>query len=446
MKFILVRCSYLVAFFAFMITSGCSDPTTIGSDLLEEDLAQLEVIDTLTIEAYTIPGERVRTYSPFTALESYMVNNLQDPVFGSTEAITYFQTRLEFTNPLFTNAIPDSLVLVLGYDTSAFYGDLTQPFTMDVLRLQEEIDQNDDFYSDTSAFFREPPVGSITFTPNDLDTVTFINYLDGTPDTSRETVMRIPLDLQLADELINLDTTAYDNDTSFLNFFNGLVLRAAGPTANTIGFDLFDNRGGMYMYYRRDTLFREFRYTFGNFSTKFVGFEHDYTGTPIEEALASTEPSNDSILYTQAMQGPNIAFRFPTIRNLQNVVVNKAELIIHSSVLGIDDPANFPAADQLVFYSRNDDGELAVIRDFQLATDNIGERFGGQPEADPDGHGVTYRFSISAHLQDVISGRASEEIYLSAFPRPERATRVVLVNPPSGPEKIQLNLTVTRLN
>ncbi|NRB63534.1 MAG: DUF4270 family protein, partial [Saprospiraceae bacterium] len=167
MKFILVRCSYLVAFFAFMITFGCSDPTTIGSDLLEEDLAQLEVIDTLTIEAYTIPGERVRTYSPFTALESYMVNNLQDPVFGSTEAITYFQTRLEFTNPLFTNAIPDSLVLVLGYDTSAFYGDLTQPFTMDVLRLQEEIDQNDDFYSDTAAIFREPPVGTITFSPND---------------------------------------------------------------------------------------------------------------------------------------------------------------------------------------------------------------------------------------------------------------------------------------
>lgn len=424
---------------------GCTDPTTIGSDLLEEDAAQLEIIDSFTVEAYTVAGEPVITYSPFTALQGYMVNNLQDPVFGSSRATTHLQARLEFSSPNFSDAEPDSLVLVLAYDTAGFYGDLDEPFTVDVHRITEFIDQNDNFFSDTTVAFSPIPIGSATITPGNIDTVTFIDYLQGEPDTQQQVTLRIPLDLSLAQELVNLDTTTYLSDTSFIRVFKGLALRAPNPTQSSISFDMFNQQSGMYLYYRRDTLFRQFRYTFSNFSTKFVTFEHDYTGTPIEPLLQSREPSNDSILYTQGMQGVNIAFRFPTLATLDNVILNRAELVVHSTVLGIDDPANFNPAEQLVFYRHNENGELTVIDDVQLAPDNLGTQFGGQPEDSPTGEGVLYRFTLSTYFQDVIDGLADDEIILSTFPRPERASRVVITNPSQGPERIRLSLTVTNL-
>lgn len=424
---------------------GCTDPTTLGSDLLDEDAAQLEIIDSFTVEAYTIPGERVITYSPFTALQGYMVNHLQDPVFGSSRATTHLQARLEFASPNFIDAQPDSLVLVLAYDTAGFYGDLSEPFTLDVHRLDEFIDQNDNFFSDTTVQFNPRPIGSVTITPANIDTVTYIDYLQGQPDTQQQVALRIPLDMVLAQELIDLDTTSYLSDTSFIRAFNGLTLRAPNPTQSSISFDMFDQESGMYLYYRRDTLFRQFRYTFSNFSTKFVTFEHDYAGTPIEPLLQSTGPSNDSLLFTQGMQGVNIAFRFPSLPSLDNVILNRAELVVHSTVLGIDDPANFDPAEQLVFYRRNENDELAVIEDVQLASDDLGAQFGGQPEDSPTGEGVLYRFTLGTYFQDVIDGLADDEIILSAFPRPERASRVVLTNPSQGPERIRLSLTVTNL-
>jgi len=424
---------------------GCTDPTTLGSDLLDEDAAQLEIIDSFTIQAYTIPSEGVITYSPFTALQGYMVNHLQDPVFGSSRATTHLQARLEFAAPNFTDAVPDSLVLVLAYDTAGFYGDLDEPFTVDVHRLTEFIDQNDDFFSDTTVTFDPSPIGSVTITPANIDTVTFVDYLQGEPDTQQQVTLRIPLDLMVAQELVDLDTTTYQSDTSFIRAFNGLTLRAPNPTQSSISFDMFNQQSGMYLYYKRDTLFRQFRYTFSNFSTKFVTFEHDYSGTLIEPMLQSTGPSNDSLLFTQGMQGVNIAFRFPTLPSLDNVILNRAELVVHSTVLGIDDPANFDPAEQLVFYRRNDDGSLAVIEDVQLAVDDLGAQFGGQPEDSPTGAGVLYRFSLGTYFQDIIDGVAEEEVILSAFPRPERASRVVLTNTSQGSDRIRLSLTVTNL-
>ena len=425
---------------------GCTDPTTLGSDLLDEDVAQLEIIDSFTIEASTIPGERVITYSPFTALQGYMVNNLQDPVFGSGRATTHLQARLEFPGPNFTDAEPDSLVLVLAYDTAGFYGDLDEPFTLDVHRLQEFIDQNNEFYSDTTVNFSPRPLGSVTITPANIDTITFVDYLQGEPDTRQQVTLRIPLDPMLAQELIDLDTTTYQSDTSFIRAFHGLTLRAPNATQSSISFDMFSEESGMYLYYKRDSLFRQFRYTFSNFSTKFVTFEHDYTGTPIEPYLQSPDPSNDSLLFTQGMQGVNISFRFPTLSTLDNVILNRAELVVHSTVLGIDDPAIFDPAEQLVFYRRNENGELAVIEDVRLGSDDLATKFGGQPEASPTGDGVLYRFTLGTHFQDVIDGLADDEIIMSAFPRPERASRIVLTNPSQGPERIRLSLTVTNLD
>ena len=436
-------------FFTFLLLSlffaGCSDPTTIGSNLLDEDAAQVEVIDTFAVEARTVNGQAVQTFSPFSALRGYMVNNLNDPIFGSSQAMAHLQARLEFRNPDFAGARADSLVLVLAYDTAGFYGDLDEPFTLEVQRLTEFIDQNDTYFSDTTIAVDPQILGSVTFTPANLDTVTFLDYAQGRADTVEDVVLRVPLDPGLANELIGLDTFIYQSDTSFIRAFNGLRLKAQGSTSSSVSFDLFDSRSGMYLYYRQDTLLRQFRYTFGNFSTKFITFEHDYTGTPIASYLASNESPNDSILFTQGMAGVNIALSFPGLEDLNNVILNDAELSIHSTLLSGDDAANFPPAEQLVLYVRNEEGLLDAIDDVRLAADDIPLRFGGVPEASDTGNGVVYRFTLTTYLQDVIDGQRSGELFLSGFPRPERASRTVVQNPAQGPERIRLQLTLTTL-
>lgn len=446
MTVVLCKNNFYVLLLASLFIAGCSDPTSIGSDLLDEDAAQVEVIDSFSIEARTVAGVPVQTYSPLSALRGYMVNHLTDPVFGTSKAAAHLQARLEFRNPGFPGASADSLVLMLAYDTAGFYGDLDEPFTLEVQRLTEFIDQNDTYFSDTTVAFAPQPIGSITFTPENLDTITFIDYAQGAPQTVRDVVLRIPLAPELAEELINYDTLVYQSDTSFVQAFNGLRLHAPNPTSSSVSFDLFDNRSGMYLYYRQDTLRRQFRYTFGNFSTKFITFEHDYTGTPIAPYLMTNEEPNDSLLFTQGMAGVNIALSLSELEQIDNVILNNAELSVHSTLLSGDNPADFPPADQLVLYARNEEGRLEAIDDVRLAAEDIPLRFGGVPEASESGHGVVYRFTLTTYLQDVIDGQRSGELFLSGFPRPERASRTVVQNPSQGTERIRLKLTVTSLD
>jgi len=445
MTVVLYKNHFYALLLLLLLFTGCSDPIAVGSDLLNEDAAQVEIIDTFTVEARTIVGDPVQTYSPFSALRGYMVNSLTDPIFGMSRAAAHLQGRLEFRNPNFTGASADSLVLVLAYDTAGFYGNLNEPFTLEVQRLTEFIDQTDTYLSDTTVAFDPQPLGSVTFTPANLDTVTFLSYAQGAPIRVSEVVLRVPLDQGLADELINLDTFSYQSDTSFVRAFNGLRLYAPGTTSSSVSFDLFDRQSGLYMYYRRDTVLRQFRYTFGNFSTKFITFEHDYAGTPIEPYLTSNESANDSILFTQGMAGVNVALSFPGLENLDNVILNKAELFIYSDALSGDNPADFPPAEQLVLYARNEEGLLEVVDDVRLATDDIPLRFGGVPEASDTGNGVVYRFILTSYLQQIIDGQSSGELFLSGFPRPERASRAILQNPAGGAKRIRLKLTVTSL-
>lgn len=445
MTVVLYKNHFYALLLLLALFTGCSDPTSIGADLLDEDAAQVEIIDTFSVEARTVTGDVVQTFSPFSALRGYMVNSLTDPIFGASKAVAHLQSRLEFRNPDFAGARADSLVLVLAYDTTGFYGDLDEPFTLEIQRLTQFINQNDTYFSDTTIAFDPQPLGNITFTPADLDTLTFLDYSQGTPQTVRDVVLRIPLDQRLANELISLDSSIYQSDTSFIRTFNGLRLHAPAATSSSVSFDLFDNRSGMYLYYSQDTLVRQFRYTFGNFSTKFITFEHDYSGTPIEPFLMSNEASNDTILFTQGMAGVNIALSFPGLEDLNNVILNKAELTIHSAVLEGDNPADFPPAEQLVFYALNDEGRLDAIDDVRLAAEDIPLRFGGVPEASATGDGVVYRFTLTTYLQDVIDGQRSGELFLSGFPRPERASRAVIQNPAQGPERIRLKLTLTSL-
>ena len=72
---------------------SCSDPTAIGTDLLEQDLIEVGFIDTLTIRSKTINPIRTLTYAPpfqldfftietFNHPSTFLFGQFSDPIFG----------------------------------------------------------------------------------------------------------------------------------------------------------------------------------------------------------------------------------------------------------------------------------------------------------------------------------------------------------------------------
>ncbi|MEM8906711.1 MAG: hypothetical protein AAGD05_02595, partial [Bacteroidota bacterium] len=78
-----------------IFVSACTEPIPIGTDLVEQDQADIRFIDTFTIVAKTIAEDSVRIFdpNPQVQFDHYLCGNLNDPVFGSVTADLYIQFR-----------------------------------------------------------------------------------------------------------------------------------------------------------------------------------------------------------------------------------------------------------------------------------------------------------------------------------------------------------------
>jgi hypothetical protein len=144
---------------------SCTDPTKLGADLLEEDQISAGFTDTLNLISYTVEGDSVRTYTELFSgqLNSYLFGDFTSPVFGRSVSTLYVQARLPrdaslgVIEPEFKDSdLLDSIVLVLPYDTIAYYGLTNEVFGIEVLELAESMVDTIDYYSNQT--FQTLPV------------------------------------------------------------------------------------------------------------------------------------------------------------------------------------------------------------------------------------------------------------------------------------------------
>lgn len=438
----------LFAFFNLVFfISSCVDPTDLGSDLLTEDRAEVNFIDTLTLKATTIIGEPQFVYGPSVAEQqsSYMVGMMTDPIFGRSTSNIYAQPRLDFFNPNFSNTVLDSVVLVLPYnvDTLAYYGNLNQEYSLDVHRINESFDRNRFYFSDTSFSVDPAPIGSLSFVPRPFDSLDVFQYNSTFIDTLRYPPhLRIPLSADFGNELLQLDSATLDNDAAFLDFFSGFRVQASTETQGMLSFNLLNTIGGIYLYYTKDdTLKRQFLVQLDQFSARFCTFEHNYSGSVVEGFIGDTQ-LGDSLIFVQGLAGVDTKIEIPHVRNLEDLIINKTELIVEFEDLPEDIDSTYTPALQLGLYADRSDGVRDGIDDFLIAgsVDGIPALFGGI-NSDPDGRSGTYTMNLSAHFQKMITGEVDNVIYLSAFPKSERAYRSVL----QGIKNVKLRIAYSRL-
>jgi hypothetical protein len=427
----------------FLFFPSCSDPLNVGAELLDEDLASVGFTDTFQLKFRTEIGDSVRAFSPTSSsISTFLFGRTQDNYFGTTEAAIYLQPLLlrdqgdnfiRFNQGRFS--VLDSVVLVLPIDSAGIYGMVDGDFGVEVYEVNEPIDVAPDqngainFYSNVVFNTNPTPLAATTFRPAYRDTVfvkRVINFSDTT--TIRRPHVRIRLDNSFGQRFLEQDTSVFVNDSTLLDFFKGLYIKPVGTSAGLMNFTANNSYTGIYFYYRNGTDTLTYNLEVGGIGRRISQYKHDYTGSVAGTYIANPS-TQDSLIFLQGMQGLLMAFEVPTLKNLPNRVINKAELELHVAALPDYDLTFMPPPLQVVALKKDNNGNLTLIRDVTILINDLGFYFGGQPVKQADGSYI-YTFNLSIHTQYLIDGSEPDTVYLSVFPaRAGNAARVIFKGP-----------------
>uniref|UniRef100_UPI0035673272 DUF4270 family protein n=1 Tax=Mangrovibacterium sp. TaxID=1961364 RepID=UPI0035673272 len=287
--------------------------------------------DSFSIKFSTVIMDSIVTSNPTRGLVGTYSNNQ----IGTTELRHYFNfDRASDISSILDNTgsdteILDSLTLILNYSGFSI-GDTTETFTIQLHRLQEELELMDvnsttDYLFNNSSFpYDEEPLTTYSFTPypNAEDSIEF------------------RLDNDFAEELFNLfveqDDSVSTND--LLNeYLRGFVLVAPDSKA-ILGFNTTDGGIKMKMYthiVKADVTENEYEF---NLTTDYTNFNQaitDRSGTSFENLVSRTEEISSAnangLAYTQGSTGVICRIDFPTINSiftLDDHVLVKASLVL----------------------------------------------------------------------------------------------------------------------
>ncbi len=463
---------YLAGLFLAFLFS-CTDPIQLGQEIIEEDIIQVAVTDTFLVRTATVSTEPVRTYSSpdddLILLSRAPFGQYQDPVFGRVASNLLIQLRLPKDNfgfPVETffqdTTVFDSIVLILPYASGEGYGKVEgENMGIDLFRLGDRLDPNIDYFTDTQL----PILGGPLYSGQNLislDSVQRINYRQGNADTVSFPHLRIPLDEQLGMEFMMADSLTYTSDSLFQDFFQGVEIRPTLVSGGLLDLDLSTSSGGLFIYYRRDdTLQTTYQFTFASPAVRTARYEHVFSGSPVVGFLNTGQ---DSLAFLQGLAGPMIELTFPQLNQLNNVIINKAELVLSVAEWPGDSTDLYPPPDQLLVSQRSSEGELLVIDDVRNLTfdptfpavwtfdqafflDRVlpAGSFGGQIEGGENGGPDVYRINLTAHLQDFIEQGGTDKLFLSLNPKAQSPERVVFYGSGHSQYAPRLLLAITRL-
>jgi len=376
-----------------LIAFACSKkPERIGDNLLpDQNQIRLLQTDTTTIVAYSQLEDTIRTDEPARNL----FGSLKDPVFGTTRAGFFTQTRLSTNGHSFgENPQLDSLVLQLAYD--GYYGDTNTIQTMRVYELLDDIFIDSAYYSASHRNVSETDFANFSFTPTPR-----APFVLG--DDTLSPAIRIRLsDVSpaLGEKIINASDSDLESTDKFKAYFKGLFVMAesVGSDGSILYFNLTASLSRLVIYYSNETddsLRYDFFITSGEARYNF--FDHNnYTDADPDfqnQVLYKDTLAGKNLLYTQAMAGVKTKIRFPNLKNMsaggKSIVINEAKLLFRSTKDTLLTPPS-----QMALVKDKGDGTYAVLPD-QLEGEAF---FGGKFKSSVNG----YEFRLTRYVQDLL--------------------------------------------
>ena len=439
------------------MTWSCTQAVTIGSDFLDDQKSDLQFLDNFTMNFYTQKTDSVITYSPNVTyqLATYLVGNLNDPIFGHSSASIYAQPQLPYSATDLRKSTLDSVVLQLRYDTLGLYGDLTSPITLEVYQLNETPDSSKDYYSNQRFDYKPDKLGEINFVPHPKDSIT-VTYNGDTIKSAPH--IRIPLIVsKLQDILDNAelqDTAIFTNQSKFQNYFHGIYIKMSGADNTMLGIALLNSLSGLTFYY--DTPIAEdrmFKLIFNTFRVNMVNFNHDYRGSPVETALDSS--LDNTYWYVQGMSGVKSYVTIGGLEQIPNAVINHAVLEFYASFPPGDDEVLYPPPPYLITQDQTD-STLNYGTDLRIALSiakgnhlsSIFDLVYGGKRGDPiPGPPTVYKYELKVtnKIKEILAGNTENIIYFNPFSKADYPNRAVLYGPNNPIYAPRLKVTYTVL-
>ncbi len=428
---------YLILALFILYTFSCTKPVLIGSDFLEEEKANLQFKDNFVLTFFTEKTDSVIVHSDTISkqLVTYLCGNVQDPIFGRYTAEIFAQPILPSIATVLKGATLDSVVLQLRYDTLGTYGTISDPVTLEVYQMIENPEFKADYYSNRSFMISPELLGSATFIPRPEDSVKLYRPTDTLKLAPH---VRINLDLAKMNELLAQDSITFENQDSFLNYFNGINIKMTGATNTMLGFNLLNTVTGISFYYDKGSVEnQEYKFVITAGSVKTVHMVHDYAGAMVDASL-TPEPEGD-LWYVQGLSGLTTSMKVEGLSELGDAIINQAEIEIYCTFPDGDMGSLYPPPPYII--TQEKDGNAIVnSEDVQIAlsltgssttTGNFKIYYGGNlGEPDP-GPPVVYKYTmkVTNQIKSIYAGTKENIIYFNPFAKGNIPNRAVLFGP-----------------
>ena len=440
-----------VFLFILLFLNSCTklESTRLGGDLLPGDDRLITDTMLLPVQTYTFLDQDSILLDKG---EQYLLGWINDPMFGTTSASIFMQL-LPASYPFSYAVSKDSLVLdscVLSLTYNGSYGDTNAVSRVNVYKITDPNFKSNQFYPLTYIpnFSTGNFLGSASFKVSDLRKQYNTRYANDSVFSQ----LRIRLDNSFGRLLLDQNNNiggAFQNDTSFKNFLNGLaIIPDTASSGNVVNyFQLSGNRTRINLYYHQknregksDTTVIRFNFVPDTARSASANKVHrNYSGSTVAPFLTNTQPS--SLVYLQS--GPGTAARISvpgldTIRN-KSYIIHRAELVAQQVYQGPLTLENMfmPPNLHLFSYSPSNSVEAIPFDDAnyfksalslnprQLDTVFLIENSytGGNPNFIRDAANnriAEYRLNMTSYVQNIVNGRASRRDFkLSApyFPR-----------------------------
>ncbi len=428
--------SFFIIAALLLLFSFCKEPVINDSDLIPSNKLGVIVTDTLTIISEVVKEDPLRTDE----LAVNLLGNMIDPVFGKSNASVYFQLLLQ-TNNIDLGDINslqlDSAVLMLQYAGS--YGNTKTPQNLVVYELDETMFRDSDYFSDRVFQTKPNEIGRLNgYIPNFSDSITtrFEKYAPH---------LRIRLNDAWAKNIITQPN--YSNLSSnelFLDFFKGLHVKAEENSGSGITYlDLKAPASALMFYYKSNLRDTVFTVVINADAATANNYKHDYSGSYAESALQPNR-SGDSLVLIQSMAGLKTKISVPNIKNLGNISISKAELVLTNFKNSIDITSQFTIPGRLTLNAVDSVGKNAFLDDQFIGETYLGgERF---QESNLEKTVNLYKFNTAVHFQNVISNQKEDYgIYILTFPSNRIADRLVAGGGNHSKYPMKLKLTYTKI-
>jgi hypothetical protein len=326
---------------ATIFLASCDKPNlNLGTNFINNSNTNIVVIDTFSANLSTVLLDSF----PTAGSGAMLIGSYNDPYFGYINSRSFLQIGRPASIPSITPfAVFDSISLIMRINKS-FYGDTTIPQRYNVYQLTQNYllplpPLPRTFYNTTSIPFDPTPLGfkDVTIKPTALITSSI-----ATKDT-----VQIMLPDTLGKSLLQLmynKSVIVTNQTSFLDYFNGLCISADNSGKGVI-FGFNDSVFIRLVYHEPGASFHYVSVNFplNNAAFQFNQVSFDRTGTALTAFNGLPRPNpvvplevqssaTNHAAYVQSMTGLQAKVLFPTVFSLTQfsdyISLLRAELIL----------------------------------------------------------------------------------------------------------------------